>query len=106
MRAVQIFTGALTVLMTGTVVYGLVAGEFGEEGRTILELAWGRVTLIDLYIGLALFGGWIVIRDGWARAGPWFVALVVLGNLAAAVYAFRAALTSDDVGSFVRGRFS
>lgn len=100
----RLFTGSLTALMAGAVVYGFLAGDFGDEGRNILDLAWGRVTLIDLYIGLMLFGGWIVIRDGWVRAIPWFVALVVLGNLAAAAYAFRASLVSEDVGEFLRAR--
>lgn len=104
MTALRLFTGILTLAMGVTVVYGLAAGDFGDEGRAILDLAWGRVTLIDLYVGLALFGAWICVRDGGRRAFPWFVALVVLGNLAAAAYAFTAARTSDSVASFLLGR--
>ena len=104
MQAIRILTGALTVVMVATIGYGMVAGSFGEEGGEILDLAWGRVTLIDLYVGLALFGGWIVLRERSVVALPWLIALVFLGNLATAFYAFLAAMRSDTVGSFLTGR--
>ena len=68
MRALRATTGLLTAVMAVTIAYGFAAGSFSDEGGTILDLAWGRVTLIDLYVGLALFGGWIVLRErSWKR---------------------------------------
>jgi hypothetical protein len=75
------------IVMVAALVYGFTAGEFGTEGSAILDLAWGRVTLIDLYAGLALIGAWIVWREGsLLRALPWLVGMVFLGSLAAAAY--------------------
>jgi hypothetical protein len=90
--------------MAITIVYGIAAGSFGDEGSTILDLAWGRVTLIDLYVGLALFGGWVLWRERSRRAVPWLISFVFLGNLATALYAFVAAVRSDTPAEFLTGR--
>lgn len=75
------------VVMTGMIIYGFVAGEgFGDEGGALLDLAWGRVTIVDLYVALALFGAWIVRREGVVRSVPWLLGLVVGGSLTAGVY--------------------
>ena len=103
MGTIRVFTGILTAAMAATIIYGFVAGDFGDEGGAILDLAWGQVTLIDLYVGLALFGGWIVIRDGWRGAVPWLVGLVVLGSFAASLYAFLAARRVDSPVEFLTG---
>lgn len=105
MRIIRLITAVLTLVMAATVGYGIVSGGFSEEGRAILDLAWGRVTLIDLYVGLALLGGWIAIRERQPRVVlPWLVAFVVLGNLATALYALLAAARSETVTDFLTGR--
>ena len=103
MQVIRLVTGSLAALMAATIVYGFAAGDFGDEGGMILDLAWGQVTLIDLYIALALFGGWILLRERRAAAAWWFVPLVFLGSLGAALYAFIAAMRSDDVRTFLAG---
>ncbi len=92
--------------MAVALVYGFWRGGFFDEGATLVELAWGQVTLIDLYTGLFLFGGWIAVREGsWLRALPWWVGLVVLGNMVAAVYALTAAVGSGgDLRRLLLGR--
>ena len=102
-RAVSVVA---VLVMAGAISFGLASGDFGAEGTEILALAWGKVTLIDLYVGLALFGTWVAFRErSWLGTIVWWVLLVVLGNFAAAVYlaiaAFRSAnmpqlLTGDD----------
>ena len=104
MRALRATTGLLTAVMAATIAYGLAADSFSDEGSMILDLAWGRVTLIDLYVGLALFGGWVVLRERNWRAVPWLIALVFLGNLASAFYAFLAAVRADSTSEFLTGR--
>lgn len=75
------------IVMTGALIFGFSSGDFGAEGSAILDLAWGRVTLIDLYVGLFLIGTWIVWRERSAlRALPWLIGMVFLGSLAAAAY--------------------
>lgn len=104
MSVIRTVTAVLAIVMASTIVYGFVAGDFGDEGSTILELAWGRVTLIDLYVGLGLFAAWVLLRDGPRRAIPWLVGFVVLGNLATALYAFSAARRAGSVEEFLLGK--
>ena len=78
-------TGAAA--MVAAILAGLVSGDFTGEGSVILDLVWGRVTLIDLYIGLGLFAVWIGFREKRPlRRAAWWLALIILGNLASALY--------------------
>ncbi len=87
------------VVMVGALIYGFSVGDFGAEGSAILDLAWGRVTLIDLYTGLGLIGAWIVWRErSLTRSLPWLVAMVFLGSLAAAAYVVSAGTIGRRVG--------
>ncbi|MBT8216165.1 MAG: hypothetical protein HKN74_03200 [Acidimicrobiia bacterium] len=104
MSVIRTGTAILALVMAAAIGYGFVAGDFGSEGSTILELAWGRVTLIDLYVGLGLFAAWVLLRDGPRRAIPWLVGFVVLGNLATALYAFGAARRAGSVEEFLLGK--
>lgn len=74
--------------MTTALGYGFIAGRgFGSEGAQLLELAWGRVTVVDLYLMLAVFAVWIWRREpNRMVAFGWTVALCVLGSLAAGAY--------------------
>ena len=82
----------VAALMAGALVHGMTAGSFVEEGGRLFALAWGRVTVIDVYAGLALFAAWIWHREprAWV-AGAWIVALCLLGNLVAGCYVVLAA---------------
>ena len=94
----------VTAGMVGAIVYGFLAGSFGDEGGQILDLAWGRVTLIDLYLGLGLFAAWIAWRErSVARTFPWLVGLVGLGSLAAGLYVLLAAVRSETKEDFFFG---
>lgn len=96
---------AAAVTMVAAIAYGFASGGFGEDLRTILEAPWGRVTFIDLVIGLVLIGTWIVWRErSLAKAIPWLVGLVVTGNLASGLYIARAAWTAPTAEAFLTGR--
>lgn len=85
----------VALLMAGALVHGLTAGNVFDEGAWLLSLAWGRVTVIDVYAGLLLFAAWIGWRESRAWvAGAWIVALCLLGNLAAGCYVVLAACGS------------
>jgi hypothetical protein len=93
--------------MAAAIIYGFLNGGFGDEASTIWSLAWGKVTLIDLYAGLALFAAWIVLREtSRTRIALWLVALVVLGNFAAGVYVVRATLLASDTRELLTGETS
>ena len=91
--------------MAGAIVYGLVSGGFADDGSAIWALPWGKVSLIDLYAGLVMFGAWIAVREtSRARIALWWVALVVLGNFAAGVYLVRAAMLADNTRELLMGQ--
>lgn len=77
--------GALA--MAAAIFYGFTAGNFGAEGAQLLQMPWGIVTLVDVYVGFILFAMWVVYREASLPAKvTWVVALMVLGNLIAALY--------------------
>lgn len=91
--------------MVVAIWFGAVEGEFAAEGSQIWALPWGRVSLVDLYLGLAIFGGWVAVRERRPLTTLlWWVSLVVLGNLAAGVYLTIAAFRSHDFEHLLLGR--
>jgi hypothetical protein len=87
--------GGCLATMTAAVTYGLVAGDFWGEGRVIMRLPWGVISVIDVYAGGALFAGWIAARErSVLRTTGWVVAIFVLGNVATSLYALIALRTS------------
>ena len=104
MVGIRIFTVALTAVMFIAIAVATATGDFGEEGSLLLDTAWGRMTLIDLYIGVALIFGWVILRErnGWV-AVAWLPLFIVLGHGGTALYAAVAAFRSDDVRTFLLG---
>ena len=68
----------------------MISGSLADAA-TVVEHPWGIAAIADLYVGIALFSGWVVARERrlW-RAGLWIAGLVALGNLLACVYVLRA----------------
>jgi len=105
MRTIRTVSVFVFVAMLAAVSFGLISGSFGEESAAIWALPWGKVTLVDLYAGLVLFGAWIAWREGSKGVVlAWWVALAVLGNLAAAGYLLRAAFGAGSVTELLTGR--
>jgi len=81
--------------MGGILIYGFTVGDFSGEGRTLLAMPWGRVSMVDLYVGFMLFSGWIVFRErSWVRSLVWIVLMIVLGSFTASLYTLLAVTTS------------
>jgi hypothetical protein len=75
------------LVMTAVLIYGFTAGDFAEEGKQLLSMPWGVVSLVDLYVGFVLFSGWIVYREKSAvRSIVWVVLMMVLGFWTASLY--------------------
>jgi hypothetical protein len=97
----------LGVLAMGAVLlYAFATGDFSDEGRTLLSMPWGLVSLVDLYVGFLLFSGWIVHREkSPLRAAAWIALTMVLGFFAASLYTLLALRASDgDWSQFWMGR--
>jgi len=92
--------------MTGVLVYGFAVGDFGAEGRRLLAMPWGIVSLVDLYVGFVLFSCWIVYREkSLLRSVVWVVLMMVLGFFTASLYTLIALQTSQgDWRHFWMGR--
>jgi len=86
-------TGLLA--MTGILLYGFTVGDFSGEGAKLLAMPWGIVSLVDLYVGFALFSCWIVFREkALLPSVVWVLLMMVLGFWTGALYTFIALQTS------------
>lgn len=84
-------------MMTAVLIYAAWYGDFRVEGNRLLQMPWGLATLLDVYIGLALFSGWILWREtSRLTAAAWVVLILVTGNLGTCCYVLRAVLTSGN----------
>jgi hypothetical protein len=94
------------VAMTGIIGYALTTNTFSTDGARLLAMPWGQVSMVDLYVGFALFSCWIVYRErSRARAIVWVVLMLLLGNWTASLYTLVAQFTSGgDWEKFWLGR--
>jgi hypothetical protein len=106
MRIAKGIAGLGILAMAAALFHGFTAGDFFGEGRTLTEMPWGIVSLVDLYTGFTLFSCWIVYRErSLVIAGLWTVAMMTLGFFAGSVYALIALQTSgNDWRRFWLGR--
>ena len=106
MRAAKLLAGLGLLAMTAVLIYGFVVGDFAGEGRQLLSMPWGIVSLVDLYVGFFLFSGWIVYRErSPVRSVVWVVLMMVLGFWTASLYTLLALQASQgDWQRFWLGR--
>lgn len=105
LRPARILGWIVAGAMAAAIAYGMVSGGFVDGLQTVLGDPWGRVTMIDLGVGLLLVGAWIRLREGSTRAAaPWWLALFFTGNLAAGVYVLVAARKSESIGELLTGQ--
>ena len=84
---VQVLAAAGVLAMVAAIGYAFIAGDFGAEGAVLTSMPWGIVSLVDLYVGFALFSAWVVYREpSRPAAAGWVLVIMVLGNLATAAY--------------------
>jgi hypothetical protein len=104
MTGIRVITVGLTVVMCVAIAAAAATGDFNGEGSWILDNPWGRLSLIDIYVGITLFAGWVFLREGspWV-AVLWLPAFVILGNAGTALYAAIAAFRTDDIRTFLLG---
>jgi hypothetical protein len=101
LRNATVLTVLGLIAMGLVLTYAFIAGDFADEGSTLLSMPWGIVSLVDLYVGFALFSGWIAYREtSWRRSLLWIALVMVLGFFAASLYALLALRNSG--GSWPR----
>jgi hypothetical protein len=95
MRIAKVVAVLGLLAMTGVLIYGFTVGDFLGEGRELMSMPWGIVSLVDLYVGFILFSGWIVYRERSAvRSVVWVFFMMVLGFFTASLYTLIALQTS------------
>ena len=83
-------------IMALGIVYAFVFGHFIAEAKVLFPLPWFQLTLLDLYLGFFIFSGWIFFREpSHAAAVVWLIAICLLGNLAAGIYAVLALIKAN-----------
>ena len=81
----------------GILIYGLTQGDFGAAGTFFFNDPWGIVSLVDVYVGFVFFSAWVVYREkNFSAAIAWVIAIMILGNFPAGVYAFLAMQKSGE----------
>ena len=87
MKLIKTLAIACTLLMFLALIYGFVFGDFFKEGSVLISLAWGKISLIDVYIGFLLFSGWIVYRENkLIDASVWILFIILFGNFISCLY--------------------
>jgi hypothetical protein len=106
MKMAKIIALVGLLAMTGILIYGFTAGNFTQEGSRLLSMPWGIVSLVDLYVGFALFSIWIIYREKAVLVSVlWVILMMVLGFWAGALYTLIALQTSrGDWKKFLLGK--
>ncbi len=95
MPAIIAYAGFLIMLIV--IAYAFICGDFFEEGSVLFNMAWGMVTLVDLYLGLLLFSFWIVCREkDKGVAFVWTILVLLLGNMFSCLYILKAAYGAES----------
>lgn len=101
MRVLGVIVTAAMVVAIG---HGLTSGDLASQGSAIVDLAWGRVSLADIYVGVFVLGCWIVWRErSFLRSFPWLVLLVIGGNFAIGPYLLWISRTGRSAGDLLVG---
>ena len=88
------FLGILAMVIA--LLYGFTVGDFSADGAVLLNNPWGIVSIVDLYVGFALFSAWIMFREkSFVRSLIWIILMMVLGFLTASLYTFIALNASN-----------
>jgi len=105
MRWAMVVAVVGAIAMAVALVAGFATGGGWAEVRTLTGFVWFNVSIVDVYVGFALFAGWIVWREPPARAAALIVVLCLLGNLIACLYVILALRRSGgDWQRFWHGR--
>ncbi|HKL10629.1 MAG TPA: DUF1475 family protein [Clostridia bacterium] len=83
-------------MMTLGLANGFINGDFLSDGAKLMANPWGVMSMIDLYVGFALFSVWIVFREkSFAKSFAWVIMMMVLGFFTACIYVLNAFYKSN-----------
>jgi hypothetical protein len=91
--------------MVLTLIYGFWFGDFFQEGNILLGIAWGIVSLIDVYVGFLIMVFWVIYRENTLMAKIlWSIGFLILGNVLVLLYIIKNVFESNgDMKIFFGG---
>ncbi len=96
MKTAKVIAWIGLLAMSGILIYGFTIGDFVNEGRQLLAMPWGIVSLVDLYVGFSLFSIWIAYRERSVfRSVIWIILMMVLGFFTGSLYTLLALYSSN-----------
>ncbi|MBX4260144.1 DUF1475 domain-containing protein [Clostridium estertheticum] len=91
MKIGKIFSFIGFLLMMGMLIYGFTIGNFTGEGKILLGMPWGQISLVDIYIEFIIVCSWIVYReDTIFKSLIWILLVLTLGSMISCLYVFLA----------------
>ena len=101
---VRIAASVLTGVMAVVIGWAMATGSIGEEGSVLLDLPWGVVSLVDVYVGVALIFGWALLRERSPLVAlAWLPVFVILGHGGTALYVAVSAFRADSIDELLMG---
>ena len=91
MSALRIAVGVLALALVAVIVWAVTQTgsptDFRYEIEALFEQPWGLVSIVDLYVGLAMIAMIMILTERSFIAGAlWALPLFVLGNVWTAVW--------------------
>jgi len=75
------------IAMTAVLINGFINGNFSRDGSELLANPWGIISIVDLYVGFALFSIWIAFREkALIHTVIWILLMIVFGFLTGSIY--------------------
>lgn len=79
------------IAMFFSIIYGLFIGDFTGEGKIILGIYWGQVTMLDIYLAFISFSLLVFYREGVnIKSIIIFILILVLGSFTICLYTYLA----------------
>lgn len=73
--------------MIAVLINGFINGSFSSDGAELMANPWGVVSIVDLYVGFALFSLWIAFREEKVlTAVIWIALMMAFGFLTGSLY--------------------
>ena len=90
-HALRLLFGAILAAMLLVTGWASLSQPVWEWGGLVNrpDRAWTIATLADAYCGFLTFYAWVYYKERWAGRIGWFVAIMLLGNIAMALYVLR-----------------
>ncbi len=84
---VKIIFGLLALIMAISITLSFVYGDFLAEGKELINMPWGIMSLIDIYISFLVIIIWVIYREKNIFKIVFIsIGIIVLGSFTIAAY--------------------